>query len=347
MVDKDFCLSSYMALRYIWKDNVDFYLNFQHKNFHLPSNTPKVAVASADDIDLYLAREFDKLYSKHSNIGILLSGGQDSAILASYLRPGSHAYTFTSDSGVFLEDQIRASYYCKKFNLKHHLVSISFDDYKYYTPIVMANKGAPVHSIEPQIYKAAIQAKKDGIDLMIIGNDADDVFGGMDKLLSKDWEFDEFVKRFTFLDPYLVLQHPVSMEELFEKYRLPENKIDYLRFLDEIFASESSSSYDNAFEAAGVDYYDPYSIFTMDPPLDLQRIRNGEPKYLITALYCKKYPELKVPYKIPMPRPVDEIFSSWRGVSRSEYKKNIDMSMLTGNQKWQLWCSELFLNMYD
>lgn len=33
MVNKDFCLSSYMAFRYIWKDGVDFAEGFQHKNF--------------------------------------------------------------------------------------------------------------------------------------------------------------------------------------------------------------------------------------------------------------------------------------------------------------------------
>ena len=47
----------------------------------------------------------------------------------------------------------------------------------------------------------------------------------MDKLLAKDWQFDEFVKRYTFLDPQLVLTHPIDMSELFEKYRQNEHII--------------------------------------------------------------------------------------------------------------------------
>lgn len=45
---------------------------------------------------------------------------------------------------------------------------------------VMKAKEAPVHSIELQILQAALQAKADGIELMIIGESSDLVFGGMD-----------------------------------------------------------------------------------------------------------------------------------------------------------------------
>ena len=54
--------------------------------------------------------------------------------------------------------------------------------------------------------------------------------------------------------------------------------------------------------------------------------------------------EIPVPDKIPMPRPVDIIFNDWSGPSRPEFKKDIPMNKLTGNQKWQLWCAEQFLN---
>ncbi len=32
MVDKDYCMSSYLAFRYIEDDNKDFYEGFRHKN---------------------------------------------------------------------------------------------------------------------------------------------------------------------------------------------------------------------------------------------------------------------------------------------------------------------------
>ena len=59
----------------------------------------------------------------------------------------------------------------------------------------MKAKCAPVHSIEPQILQAALQAKKDGIEMMFVGESSDLIFGGMDGLLAKDWDFDEFVNR--------------------------------------------------------------------------------------------------------------------------------------------------------
>lgn len=347
MIDKDYCLSSYIAFRYIWKDGMEFADGMQHELIKPIPLEERIPVASAEDIDREIQLQFDALYEKYPNIGILLSGGMDSANLAAYLKPGSHAYTFTaSGTTVFNADEERAAYYCRKFGLEHHFVEITFDDYQQLTPIVMENKCAPVHSIEPQIYKAAMMARSHGVDLMIVGESSDLIFGGMDKLLAKDWRFDEFVKRYTFLDPQLVLTHPVDMSELFEKYR-QDDRIDFMTFMDDVFAIESSSSYLNAFDTALMPYYDPYAKLVMRDPLDLNRVRTGEPKYLIRALYAMKYPELPIPDKIPMPRPVDMIFKDWEGPKRPEFRQDIPMETLTGNQKWQLWCAEQFLNMID
>ena len=347
MVDKDFCLSSYIAYRYIWRDGVDFFNGFHHQNYVPINDSDRIPVRTSEDIDREIQRQIDELYSQYDNIGILLSGGMDSANLAAYLKPGSHAYTFSSESGVFNADIDRAKKYCEKFGLIHHLIDITFDDYKYLTPIVMSRKWAPVHSIEPQIYKAAIEAKKDGVQMILVGESADLIFGGMDKLITPEWDFDGFVQRYTFLNPNLVLTAPVNQMELYDKYRVGENGIDYMRFMDEVFAIESSGSYLNAFAVADLPYYDPYAKLIMAEPLDMDRVRNGEPKYLVRGLYAIKYPELEIPFKIPMPRPVDNIFKHWDGPKRREFRQDIPMDTLTGNQKWQLWCAELFLNIYD
>ena len=170
--------------------------------------------------------------------------------------------------------------------------------------------------------------------------------GGMDKLLAKDWDFDDFVKRYTFTDPADVLENPVDVSYLFERYRHGD-KINFLQFMDDIFSIESSSSYLNAFETAQMDYFDPYANLEMSVSLDLYRVRTGEPKYLIRELFAKKYPDIPVPDKIPMPRPVDFYFADWKGPTRSEFKPNLDMKKFTGNQKWQLYCLERFLNLFD
>lgn len=347
MENKDFCLSSYIAYRYIWKDGMDFFKGFHHSNYVAIKDSEKIPVKTSEDIDREIKKQIDFLYSKYENIGILLSGGMDSANLAAYLKPGSHAYTFVSNTGVFNDDVERAQKYCAKIGLVHHLIEITFEDYKKYAPIVMAKKNAPVHSIEPQIYKASIAAKKDGVEIILVGESADLIFGGMDKLITPEWTFDGFAKRYTFLEPSLVLTNPVDQSELYEKYRIDAGHIDYMKFMDEVFSIESSSSYLNAFAVADLPYYDPYARLVMAEPLDMNRVRNGEPKYLVRGLYAIKYPELEIPFKIPMPRPVDAIFKDWKGPSRSEFRKDIPMDSLTGNQKWQLWCAELFLDLFD
>lgn len=348
MIDKDFCLSSYIAFRYVWKDDVEFAEGMHHENFRPVPLNERRPVASAKDIDHEIQRQIDALYEQYSNIGILLSGGMDSANLASYLKPGSHAYTFTAEgTTIFNPDEQRAARYCEKWGLNHHFVKVSFEDFKTITPIVMKSKSGPVHSIEPQIYKAAMQAKADGVEVMVIGDGADYVFGGMNKLLSKDWNYDDFVKRYISLDPDMVLTHPVYVYQPFERFKREDGSIDFLGFMDDLCTNESYSSYMNAFKSANMTYLDPYEILIMRDPLDLDRIRNGEPKYLIRDLYAMKYPELPIPDKIPMPRPVDMIFKDWEGPKRPEFRQDIPMEQLTGNQKWQLWCAEQFLNMID
>jgi glycerol-3-phosphate cytidylyltransferase len=168
----------------------------------------------------------------------------------------------------------------------------------------------------------------------------------MDQLLSRDWTVENFAKRYTFLDPALVLKRPEDMSYLYERYRKGE-KIDFLHFMDDVFSRESSSSYYNAFKTAGMPYTDPYALLRMADPLDLNRVRNGESKYLVRELMQIKYPEIPVPNKVPMPRPVDAYFKDWQGPTRPEFRRDIDMSQLTGNQKWQLYCLEQFLNMYE
>lgn len=345
MIDKNFCMSSYLAYRYIEKDDMDFKEGLQHSNIKLLDDSQKIGCKTSENIDKEIFKQFDNL--KNKKLGILLSGGMDSASLATYMQ-GCDAYTFRFLNGELQKEELnRAEIYAKENNMKLHYVDINWDIVEKNIDILMNRKCAPVHSIEPQIYEAALQAKKDGIEVMIVGESADLIFGGMDQLLSKDWNFDAFVNRYTFTDPKKVLKNPVDVNYLFEKYRKDNDKIDFLRFMDDVFSIESSSSYLNAFNTAGLDYYDPYAKLKMVDELDLYRVRNGEPKYLIRDLFKLRYPSLEVPNKVPMPRPVDKYFENWKGPTRPEFIDNLDMSQFTGNQKWQIWCLERFLNNID
>lgn len=335
-------MSSYLAFRYIERDNMDFFAGLHHRNIEPIKD--KIKVATAEDIDTAIEKNFSNLRGK--KLELMLSGGMDSAILAAYMT-GCDAYTFRFLDGTFQNGELeRAEYYAKTYGLKLHYVDINWQKIEPHIDEVLKNKCAPVHSIEPQLVVAAKQAKVDGVECMIIGDGSDYVFGGMDKLLSHDWEFDEFVNRYTYIKPAEVLNEPADISYLFERYRKGEG-IDWLQFLYDVSTEESYGSYMNAFETAQIDYFDPYANLEMAEPLDLQRVRNGESKYLIRELFKKKYPNFPVPEKIPMPRPVDFYFADWKGPTRPEFKKNLDMKKFTGNQKWQLWCLERFLNLFE
>lgn len=344
MTNKDYCISSYLAFRYIERDDMDFYAGMHHKNIDLLPDIEKTLVRTSEDIGSAIKKQMDAFRNK--KCGILLSGGMDSAIVASYMN-GGEAYTFRFLGGDFQKEELsRAEYFAKYYNLNLNYVDISWNTVENHIDACMKAKCAPVHSIEPQILQAALQAKGDGIEMMFVGESSDLIFGGMDKLLSKDWTKEGFKERYTFTKPEAVLKNPVSMDYVFDRYQ-NDGKFDFLTFMDEIFSVESSSSYFNAFGVANMPYYDPYARLKIAEPLDLNRIRNGEPKYLIRELMAKRYPEIPVPDKNPMPRPVDFYFAEWKGPKRKEFKDNLDMSKFSGNQKWQLWCLERWLDMNE
>lgn len=344
MVDKKYCMSSFLTFRYIVDDEKQFSKKIKHQIYTLIPDEKRILVNDEIDVDVELEKQFKAINNK--KIGILLSGGMDSACLASYLQ-GCDAYTFRFLGGKYQEDELkRAEYFAKKYNLKLHYVDICWETVENNLDKIMLHKGAPVHSIEPQVYQAALQAKNDGVELMVIGDAADYVFGGMDGLHAKDWSFDEFVQRCTYVFPEDVLNDSVSMQEAFEKYR-EGNNIDFISLMHEYVDIESYASYKNAFDTAKMDYIDPYEILKMKNQLDLNKIRNGESKYIIRALFRNKYPEMDIPQKNPMPRPVDEYFSNWNGPQRHEFKKNLDVKKYSGNQKWLIWCLERFLNLIE
>lgn len=344
MVDKEFCMSSYLVFRYIIDDDKDFFEHTHHQIYNLIPDDKRVLVRNADDIDKALEAQFSSVRGKR--LGILLSGGMDSACLAAYME-GSDAYTFRFLNGNYQKEELqRAEYYANKYKLSLHYVDISWDTVQNNLEAVTKVKGAPVHSIEPQILAAAKQAQSDGIEMMVIGDAADYVFGGMDGLHAKDWSFDEFVERYTYLKPEEVLNNPVDMTPAFEKYRQGSD-IDFISLMHEYADIESYASYENAFHTCKMPFIDPYEILKMAEPLDLNRVRNGESKYLIRDLFKMKYPEIPVPQKLPMPRPVDEYFKEWAGPKRPEFKNDIDMSRYTGNQKWQMYALEQFLKMNE
>lgn len=342
IVDKEYCMSSFLTFRYIEDENKIFKEGLEHINYKPINCSEQIACLTAEDIDANIRKLLETV--DLSNAAILLSGGMDSAILASYMPRGTKAYTARCVAAGAIDETDRAKKYCEIYGLEHIIVDVTWEDYTDSIDSLMLQDGCPVFANEPQVYKLAKVLKSDGIETVVLGDNADMAFGGMDRLLSRDWSYTDWIKRFTFVNPEEVLRNPVDVEEVYRQYKIGENGIDFIRFLEEIFAASSSGAYVNAFKLAGLSYYDPYAYLKMKEPLDLQRVRSGESKYLIRQLFRMKYPELPIPEKIAMARAVDQWLAGWQGPVREEFIDNCIEGM-SGEQKFLIYSLERFLNL--
>lgn len=278
---------------------------------------------------------------------LALSGGIDSAILAKFMPKGSKAYTFKCVvPGIEVTDETpMAAKYAEECGLDHEIIEIYWEDVEKLTPELIRHKGLPFHSIEVQIYKAALKAKADGFEKFIFGENADIIYGGMDGLLAKDWTFGEFVDRYSYVMPYHVLKDPQLILEPFEKYTV-DGHTEPHDFINEYFRLEALGTYNNACNTAGIKFVGPFSMSYMNVPMDYARIRRGDTKYMIREIFPRLYKDFQAPDKIPMPRPVNEWFKDWKGPTRPEFWPHCTDNM-TGNQKWMVYCLERFLDVME
>ena len=82
----------------------------------------------------------------------------------------------------------------------------------------------------------------------------------------------------------------------------------------------------------------------MAEPLDLNRVRNGESKYLIRELFKMRYPNLDIPEKLPMSRPATDWMKDWEGPHRDEFLPDC-VKGLSGEQKLLVYSLERFLDL--
>lgn len=344
MVDRDYCMSSYLMYRYVFNKGKSFKIG---KECNIVDITfGRTPVKTADDL-LYALKQQVEAACVDGAAALALSGGIDSAILAKFMPKGSKAYTFRCvvPGKEVIDESKQAATWAKECGLDHEVIDIYWEDIEAVSKVLMEHKGAPIHSIEAQIYIAAQKAKEAGFKKFIFGENADIIYGGMNGLLAKDWTYAEFVERYTYLMPYKVLKHPNMIVEPYLEFE-KNGHIDGHDFINKYFRQEALGTYHNACETAGIEFVGPYSTTYLDGPIDYARIRSGETKYLVREVFEKLYPNVLMPAKIPMPRPMNEWFEEWKGPQREEFVSNC-VSNLSGDQKWMLWALETYLNMIE
>ena len=340
--DLKYCSSSFLMYRTIVDHNKCFSKKYPPKFFD--DSIKRNPISNSKELEAKLKSEVEKA-TANGKAALALSGGIDSAILAKFMPKGSTAYTFqciVPDKKVTNEVP-RAAKYAKECGLKHKIIKVYWEDFEKYAPILMKHKGAPIHSIEVQIHKAALQAKKDGFETIIFGESADLNYGGLSDLLSKDWLIGEFINRYSYVLPYEALKDSQLILEPIIKHT-ENGYVNVHEFNRNDFYVEAMGSYTNACEAANISLSTPYAHTFLKPPLDLERVRKGENKYLIREVFNKLYPSFVPPEKIPMPRPMNEWFKEWQGPNRPEFWPHCTDHM-DGDQKYYIWALETFLEL--
>lgn len=328
--------------RYIYDESINFGLSRKNVNI----NDKRTPISNGDELIDFLSAQI-KAATADGKAALALSGGIDSAILAKFMPEGSTAYTFRClvPGKKVIDESERAAHYAEICKLNHKIIDIYWEDVEAVVDKLMLRKGAPIHSIEAQIFIAAQKALANGCSKFIFGENADIIYGGMDGLLSKDWTFGEFVERYSYVLPYKVLRNPQMPLAPFEEFET-DGRIDGHEFINKYFRQEALGTYSNACSTANMEIIMPYSLTIMANPIDYNKVRSGESKYIVREAFRKLYPGESLPRKTPMPRPVDEWFENWQGPTRKEFLPHCQ-EILDGNQRWMVWALERFLNLIE
>jgi hypothetical protein len=339
-----FCLSSYLAFRYVAKQECEWLAGVEPEFPCLPGGE-QIPVGTPDEI-LSTLKEMIAAIPDIDHTAIFLSGGIDSAILAALLPEGSMAFTINFVSATGANEAERATVHAGTCGLSHCVVDVTWDDYEKYEEELMINKKAPLHAVEVALYKAAITAKEQGVKSILLGNGADSTFGGLDKLLSIDWPFEDFVERYTFIMPDKVLADPCDIHEIYEPYRTGEG-IDYVGFLKNVHGMGVIQAFNNAIHSVGLDIVEPFEGLKLKGKLDLDRIRSGEPKYLLVEVFNKLFPGLEPPTKVAFARPMDEWLSNYQKPVSPVFKADLDLSQFSGDQKYLIHSLDKFISLLE
>ncbi len=168
IVDKNYCMSHYLAFRFIENENINFYDGLKHENYKKDTNKKLIPCSSADDMDKVMRNKV-KEFTVPGKTAIFLSGGMDSANVASYLPKGTKAYTFKCMAENAIDETKQAKKYCDTYGLEQEIIEMNWSDFEELTPELLQNDGVPFHSIEVQLLKACKVAKNAGYEYILTG----------------------------------------------------------------------------------------------------------------------------------------------------------------------------------
>lgn len=351
---KKLCMNMYLIYRWVferyiwWDDNFEPVWPTMEDGF--------IEVNTDEEIEQMLIKDIlDK--TKGKKCALMLSAGMDSALLAGMVPKGTKCYTidFASQDSILTSESKEAYKYASYHGLDHETIYVTWEDYLKYMDLLMLAKRSPLHPVEVGLYIAAQKAAEDGCEVAIVGNGADSTFGGMNKLMGKEWTIPNFIKRYTFVEPKSVLKKEYLIEDpdyvdgLYHPFNewasLDGEKMDVQTFMKVTHGTGVQQFFNNAILSAGLEIVAPFETISYGKPLDIKRL-NKEPKYALRPIWDRMYPTFDYPPKLAFARPTDVWLKHWSGPKRQEFKK-LKMSNFTGDQKFMLFCLERWLNIIE
>lgn len=340
IVDPVYCASSFFEFRMVEDADHTFAEGVKPRRFEIPSG--RTPVHDSFELEEALRAAMGEALAG-GKCALMLSSGIDSAILAKMMPEGSKAYTLRCCAPGAVDETARAAKYAEICGLDHEIIDITWDDYIRYTPRLLMHMGQPIHSIEPQIYKAALTAKEAGFDSLIFGETADIIYGGHSIQLCREFLLDEYIDYHNFVDPREVLKEGVIIREPYERH-FKDGRMDVYGLLNDIHLRQSPNSYVDSCSLAGIGFKAPYLTTKLGVPLDLDRIRSGENKYLVREVFHRLYPDMGQPKKLPMPRALAQWMADYPGAHRPEFYPGAGRDM-TPDQKWYIYITEMFMDL--
>ncbi len=114
-------------------------------------------------------------------VGIALSGGLDSSIVASSIaryKPGAQAYTFTFSEGEDVEVE-HAALLCRKLGLRHHIMRLNHEVPNDWLSSVAWHIEEPIANINAlPTFALSRFIREQGCKVVLVGEGSDEVFGG-------------------------------------------------------------------------------------------------------------------------------------------------------------------------
>ena len=341
------CINEYLAFQHLYS-NISWKEGYHNRTYDEYTECPrKIKVSNGEDAHKELLK-FKHKFKNNNNIGILISSGIDSATISKLLPENSLAFYATykereNDPEIDIVKQ-----YCFINKLKLIIVEVSWEDYKTNMKFLMKVKKNPIHPCEVPVYMCCKKAVEMGVEIILSGWGADTHFGGMSKLLSRDWSFEEFKKRYEYCPR--IKEDNLSLDLTYKDYIKIDKNIDIQKFLTFNYHIMTLKSFFYIPEILGLIHIPVWGFLGIKNNLDLKRIRDGNPKYIIQETFKIMYKDdnLPVTEKIPFTRPTDiymgKYFNEYDYVEiLNKYLQKYPENSLSSQQLWMIYNLNFFI----